>query len=74
MTKAQKKARAKRAGAKLRKSRAATAFLRKMNPAMKKVEGIRVRRLKGGGYTVTPIKPNRGKRRAKKASAKKRRR
>lgn len=60
MTKAQRAAKAKRAGAKRRKANAAAAFLRKMNPGKKLPAAVRVKRLKGGGISVTPIKVNPG--------------
>lgn len=60
MTKAQRKTRAKRAGAKRRKANAVKAFMRKMNPGKKAPVAVRVKRLKGGGISVTPLKMNRG--------------
>lgn len=60
MTKAQRSAKAKRAGAKRRKANAAAAFLRRMNPGKKLPAAVRVKRLKDGGISVTPIKLNRG--------------
>lgn len=58
MTKAQRKARAKRAGAVRRKANAVKAFMRKMNPGKKAPVAVRVKRLKGGGISVTPLKAN----------------
>lgn len=60
MTKAQRKSRAKRAGAVRRKANAVKAFMRKMNPGKKAPVAVRVKRLKGGGISVTPLKMNRG--------------
>lgn len=60
MTKAQRAAKAKRAGAKRRKANAAAMFLKKMNPGRKLPAAVRVKRLAGGGISVTPIKMNAG--------------
>lgn len=60
MTKAQRKTKAKRAGAVRRKANAVKAFMRKMNPGKKAPVAVRVKRLKGGGISVTPLKMNRG--------------
>lgn len=58
MIKAQRSARAKRAGAKRRKAAAITQFMKKMNPSRKVPAAVRVKRLKGGGFSVTPVKLN----------------
>ena len=61
MTKKQRSARAKRAGAARRKANAVKAFLRKMNPARyRKVKAVRVRKNKGGSITIIPVKLGRG--------------
>lgn len=56
MTKAQRKARAKRAGAVRRKANAVKAFMKKMNPGKPAPAAVRVKRLKGGGISVMPLK------------------
>lgn len=58
MTKAERAAKTKRAAAARRKSKAVTEFLRKVNPALKlkNLEGVRMKRHKGGSITLTPIK------------------
>lgn len=56
MTKAQRMAKAKRAGSARRKANAVKAFLKKMNPARKVPEAVKVTRLKGGGFTVKPVR------------------
>jgi hypothetical protein len=61
MTKAQRRAKAKRAGSKRRKANAVKAFLKKMNPASKVPAAVKVTKLKGGGFTVKPIKKNFGR-------------
>ena len=58
MTKAQRAARAKRAGAKRRKANAITSFYRKMNPGKSVPDWVRVKRLSGGGFSVIPVKTN----------------
>lgn len=56
-TKKKQKAPAKRISAAL------TRFLRKQNPGhMKGVTHVRVKKLKGGGVTITPVHSNRGAR------------
>jgi len=62
MTKAQRKARARRAGASRRKANAVKSFWKKMNPGRKTKE-VRMRRLRGGGISITPIKKRATKRR-----------
>lgn len=49
------RARAKRAGSLRRKANAAKKMLKVMNPASKP-KAVRIRRLKGGGVTITPVK------------------
>jgi hypothetical protein len=57
MTRKQKKAKAKTSRRKSLKARAAHALLRIMNPSgVKKIHAVRVKRLKGGGVSVTPVK------------------
>lgn len=62
MTKAQRRAKARRTGAKRRKALAAKTFLKKMNPArsLKNVIGARIKKLKGGGYSVIPVRKKKG--------------
>lgn len=55
MTKKQRGARAKRAGAIRRKSNAAKKMLKVMNPASKP-KAVRIKRLKGGGVSIIPVK------------------
>jgi acyl-CoA hydrolase len=61
MTKLQRRLKAHHAARKRAKARAAHALLKQMNPAgtMKKITGVRVRKLKGGGVSVTPVKAQR---------------
>lgn len=58
MTKLQKRMKAHHAARKRAKTKAAHALLKQMNPAgtMKRISGVRVKRLKGGGVSVTPVK------------------
>ena len=57
MTKHQKRIKAHNAAKKRAKGRAAMQMLRVMNPASaKKVGAVRVKRLKGGGVSIIPIK------------------
>jgi len=60
MTKTQRRASAKRAGAKRRKVNAAVVAWRRMNPGKKLPAAVRVKRLAGGGFSVTPVKVNAG--------------
>lgn len=39
-------------------SAALTKYLRKINPAMRGATAVRVKKLKGGGVTITPVKGN----------------
>lgn len=55
LTKKQRSARAKRAGAIRRKVKAVAQFMKKINPG-RKVNAVRLKRLKGGGVTIIPIK------------------
>lgn len=55
MTKKQRSARAKRAGSVRRKATAAAKMLKVMNPASKP-KAVRIKRLKGGGVSIVPIK------------------
>ena len=55
MTKKQRSNRAKRAGSLRRKANAAKKMLKVMNPASKP-KAVRIKRLKGGGVTITPVK------------------
>lgn len=59
LTKAQKKAKARKASVERRVASALAGFLKKVNPAMK-TAGASIQRLKGGVIKITPIK--RGKR------------
>jgi hypothetical protein len=60
MTKAQRRAKAKRTGAKRRKALAVSQFMKKMNPAKaRKGFGYKVTRLKSGGYSIVPVKVKR---------------
>ena len=61
MTKAQRRAKAKRAGAERRKMNACKVFLKKMNPSRKLPGAVRVKRLKGGGISITPVKVKKAK-------------
>jgi hypothetical protein len=56
MTKHQKRVKAHSAARKRAKGRAAMHMLRVMNPGKKKVGAVRVKRLKGGGVSIIPIK------------------
>jgi hypothetical protein len=58
-TKAQKREKAKKASVKTRVANALAKFLHQANPAMK-TAGATVTRLKGGGFTIRPIKANPG--------------
>ena len=59
MTKLQRRNKAHTAAKKRAKARAAHHMLKIMNPAgMKNVRAVRVKRLKGGGVTILPIKKN----------------
>jgi hypothetical protein len=60
-TKAQKREKAKKASVKTRVANALAKFLHQANPAMK-TSGATVTRLKGGGFTIRPIKAARGRR------------
>lgn len=60
MTKAQLSARAKRAGARRRKVNAAVVAWKKLNPGKKLPAAVRLKRLAGGGFSVTPVKVNAG--------------
>ena len=60
MTQRQRKAKAKRAGARRRKVNAAVTAWRKMNPGKRLPAAVRVKRLTGGGFSVTPVKMNAG--------------
>jgi hypothetical protein len=60
MTQRQRRARAQRAGARRRKVNAAVVAWRKMNPGKKLPAAVRVKRLTGGGFSVTPVKMNAG--------------
>ena len=64
MTKKQRRAKSKRTGTLRRKARAAKDFLRRMNPSrsLKGVVGARIKKLKGGGYSVIPVKAKKVKR------------
>lgn len=64
MTKLQQRVKAHNTAKKRAKGKAAHALLKQMNPAgtMKRITGVRVRKLKGGGVTVTPVKAKVGKR------------
>jgi hypothetical protein len=56
MTKKQKRAKASRSRKRTAKARAAHALMKIMNPAgVKKMFAVRVKRLKGGGVSVTPV-------------------
>ena len=55
VTKAQKREKAKKASVKTRVANALAKFLHQANPAMK-TSGATVTRLKGGGFTIRPIK------------------
>jgi hypothetical protein len=54
-TKAQKREKAKKASVKTRVANALAKFLHQANPAMK-TSGASITRLKGGGFTIRPIK------------------
>jgi len=57
MTKKQKKAKAARSRKRTQKAKAAHHLLKIMNPAgIKKMFGVKIKRLKGGGVTLQPIK------------------
>ena len=60
MTQRQRKAKAKRAGARRRKVNAAVTAWRKMNPGKRLPAAVRVKRLTGGGFSITPVKVNLG--------------
>lgn len=60
MTQRQRRNRAQRAGARRRKVNAAVTAWRKMNPGKKLPAAVRVKRLAGGGFSVTPVKMNAG--------------
>jgi hypothetical protein len=63
VTKKQRKAKARRAGARTRKARAVSQFMKKMNPAKaKKGFGYKVKRLLSGGFSIVPVKLGKGKR------------
>jgi len=55
MTRKQRKAAAQKRGAVRRKAVAAARMLRAMNPA-RKVRAVRLKRLKGGGVSIIPVK------------------
>ncbi len=56
MTKVQRRKKATRTAAKTRKARTVRDFFRKMNPAKKNVTAVRMKKLRGGGITIIPIK------------------
>jgi hypothetical protein len=57
MTKKQRKAKAAKSRRRTQKARAAHQMLKLMNPAgVKKVDAVRIKRLKGGGVSILPIK------------------
>lgn len=58
MTQRQRRARAQRAGARRRKVNAAVVAWKKMNPGKKLPAAVRVKRLTGGGFSVTPVRLN----------------
>jgi hypothetical protein len=60
LTKWERKVRAHNAAARRRRAKAAADFYRKMNPG-KKAAVLRVTPLKGGGYSVKPLKGNAAK-------------
>jgi hypothetical protein len=60
VTKKERSARAKRSGAKRRKRNAVATAWKKMNPGKKMPQAVRVKRLKGGGFTVTPVTVKKG--------------
>jgi hypothetical protein len=60
MTQRQRKARAQRAGARRRKVNAAVIAWKKINPGKKLPDAVRVKRLTGGGFSITPVKVNAG--------------
>ena len=57
MTKLQKRVKAHNAARKRGIAKSAGALLKRLNPA-KRITEFRVRRLKGGGVTVVPLKKN----------------
>lgn len=61
-TKAERAVRAQKASAKRRVAVALAKFLKQANPAMK-TTGATVTRLKGGGFTIRPIKAAKGRKR-----------
>jgi hypothetical protein len=60
-TKAQKREKTRKASVQRRVASALAKFLKQANPAMK-TAGASVTRLKGGGFTIRPIKANKARR------------
>ncbi len=57
LTKKEKKVRAARTAKRSRVAKAAVALVKKVNPGViKRTQGFRVKRLKGGGVSVIPVK------------------
>lgn len=57
-TKAERAVRSQKASAKRRVALALAKFLKQANPGRKVPANVRVKRLKGGGFSITPIKTN----------------
>lgn len=55
MTKLQKRVKAHHVAKKRAKGRLAGKLMKLMNPGAKKIAAVRVKRLKGGGVSITPI-------------------
>jgi hypothetical protein len=62
MTKRERRNKARTSAKKRAKGRAALHLLRVMNPGRKKPGAVRVRRLRGGGVSIIPIKVKKVKR------------
>lgn len=57
-TKAERTVRAQKSAAKRRVAVALAKFLKQANPGRKVPVNVRVKRLKGGGFSITPVKAN----------------
>ena len=61
-TKLSRKVKAQRAATKRRVANALSKYLKQLNPARKVPTAVRVKKLKGGGVTITPVKAKKGDR------------